>query len=72
MNKRTQEKFIKNYETRIKKNRDDYYHNISKQGLSSADYIEKEPFINFLPVIISLLPFIFNGLELISFIIILL
>ena len=69
MNKRTQEKFIKNYETRIKKYRDEYYHNISKQGLSSADYIEKEPFINFLPVIISLLPFIFNGLELISFII---
>lgn len=67
MNKRTQEKFIRNYETKIKIARDNYYHNIAKQNSSTSNFSEKENLINFLPILISLLIFIIGEINIITF-----
>lgn len=55
MRKKTQEKFIKTYETRIKKYRDEYYHNIVQQGLLNKVNYTQELAYDILPLLLGII-----------------
>ena len=49
MKTRSQEKFVKDYETRIRKYRDEYYHQIAKIGLTNNKLNSNDIFYYMLP-----------------------
>ena len=49
MKKRSQEKFLKDYETRIRKYRDEYYHQIATMGLTNSKLNSNDIFYYLLP-----------------------
>ena len=55
MRKKAQEKFIKNYETRIKKYRDEYYRNIVQQGLLNQNNYTQELAYDLLPLLLAII-----------------